>query len=150
MKKLLAFLGVALMLFAAGCSYYDSVHPDTKKNRKLFTSLTGVKADKSIRKVYVYADEFSGIDPFYCLAFEATPEAVARIVKKKQLEKKDREKDGSLWNLGFSVLPSEPWCNAEERDKSTLYYGYDKKHEVGYYLWHDPKTNKCQFLAVCF
>ena len=149
MRKLWAFLGVALMLLAAGCGY-DSDRPDTKKNRRLFTSLTGVKADKDIRKVYAYADYFPGIDPLFCLAFEATPEAVARIVKKKQLEKKDREKDGGLWDLRFSVLPSEPWWNAEERDKSTLYYGYDKKHEVGYYLWHDPKTNKCQFLAVCF
>ena len=149
MKKLLAFLGVALMLFAAGCGY-DSARPDTKSNRKLFTSLTGVKADKSIREVYVYADEFPYIDAHYCLAFKAKPEAVARIVKKKQLEKKDREKDGSLWDLGFSVLPSEPWWNAAERDKSTLYFRNDEKHEVCYYLWHDPKTNKCQFLAVCF
>ena len=150
MRKLLAFLGVALMLLAAGCSYYDSVHPDTKKNRKLFTSLTGVKADKDIRKVYAYADEFSGFDPLYCLAFEATPEAVARIVKKKQLEKKDREKDDGLWVLGFSGLPSAPWWNAAERDKSTLYFRNDEKHEVCYYLWHDPKTGKCQFLIVYF
>ena len=149
MKKLLAFLGVALMLFASGCDY-DSTRPDTKKNRKMFENMTGIKADRNIRKVYAYADYFPGIDPLFCLAFEATPEAVARIVKKKQLEKKDREKDGSLWNLGFSVLPSEPWWNAAERDKSTLYFRDDEKHEVWYYLWHDPKTGKCQFLIVYY
>ena len=41
MKKLLAFLGVALMLFAAGCDY-DSTRPDTKKNRKMFENMTGI------------------------------------------------------------------------------------------------------------
>ena len=148
MKKLLAFLGAVLVLCAAGCSNYDSVHPDTKSNRKLFTSLTGVKADKSIRKVYVYADEFSGIDPYYCLAFEATPEAVARIVKKSQLGKKDREKDEGLWDPGFSPHPPRPWWNAEERNKSDLYCKDDEKHRAFYSLWHDPKTGKCQFLAV--
>ena len=148
MRKLLAFLGAVLILCAAGCSYYDPVHPDTKSNRKLFTSLTGVKADKSIRKVYVYADEFSGIDPFYCLAFEATPEAVARIVKKKQLEKKDREKDELLWEPGFSPHPPRSWWNAEERNKSDLYHKDDEKHRAHYSLWHDRKTGKCQFLAV--
>ena len=66
MRKLLAFLGAVLVLCAAGCSYYDPVHPDTKSNRKLFTSLTGVKADKSIREVYVYADEFPYLDAHYC------------------------------------------------------------------------------------
>ena len=148
MKKLLAFLGAVLILCAAGCSYYDPVHPDTKSNRKLFTSLTGVKADKSIRKVYVYADEFSGIDPFYCLAFEATPEAVARIVKKNRLEKKDREKDKFLWEPGFSPHPPRSWWNAEERNKSDLYHKDDEKHRAHYSLWHDRKTGKCQFLAV--
>ena len=128
MKKLLAFLGVALMLFAAGCSYYDSVHPDTKKNRKLFSSLAGVKADKDIRKVYAYADYFPGIDPLFCLAFEATPEAVARIVKKNRLEKKDREKDKFLWEPGFSPHPPRSWWNAEERNMSDLYHKDDEKH----------------------
>ncbi len=148
MKKLLAFLGAVLVLCATGCSYYDSVHPDTKSNRKLFTCLTGVKADKDIRKVYAYADYFPGIDPFYCLAFEATPEAVARIVKKNQLEKKDREKDELLWEPGFSPPSPCSWWNAEERNKSDLYHKKDEKHRAFYGLWHDPKTGKCQFLAV--
>ena len=146
MKKLLAFLGVALMLFAAGCDY-DSTRPDTKKNRKMFENMTGIKADRNIRKVYAYADYFPGIDPLFCLAFEATPEAVARIVKKKQLEKKDREKDALLWEPGCSPHPSRSWWNAEERNKSDLYHKNDEKHREFYSLWHDPKTGKCQILA---
>ena len=148
MRKLRAFLGALLVLCAAGCSNYDSVHPDTKSNRKLFTSLTGVKADKSIREVYVYADEFPYIDADYCLAFKATPEAVARIVKKNRLEKKDREKDKFLWEPGFSPHPPRSWWNAEERNKSDLYHKDDEKHRAHYSLWHDRKTGKCQFLAV--
>ena len=148
MRKLRAFLGALLVLCAAGCSNYDSVHPDTKSNRKLFTSLTGVKADKSIREVYVYADEFPYIDADYCLAFKATPEAVARIVKKNRLEKKDREKDKFLWEPGFSPHPPRSWWNAEERNMSDLYHKDDEKHREFYSLWHDPKTGKCQCLVV--
>ena len=144
MKRLLVFLG-ALLLLAAGCSDYDTEHPDTKSNRKLFSNLTGVKADAGIREVYAYADEL-GFDAHYCLAFKATPEAVERIVKKMKLVKKDRVKDWSLWSDG----PTHdwlPWWNIKERESSNLYHKEVEQKEVNF-LWHDPKTGKCRLLVM--
>ena len=118
MKRLLVFLG-ALLLLAAGCSDYDTEHPDTKSNRKLFSNLTGVKADAGIREVYAYADEL-GFDAHYCLAFKATPEAVERIVKKMKLMKKDRIKDKWEWDTDFFLSPRARGGTGKREHKRTF------------------------------
>lgn len=147
MKKHLSFLFGLLLLCAAGCP--DSRKPDTRWNKKAFRNMTGLVPDSGIKGIRAYADEFSGIDPLYCMAFTATPEAVARIVDKRKMKKTVP----SEWHDNFHVPSSIKWWNAEERKISDYYVAEVKRDgttETMYYLWHDPKTGKCQFMMVCF
>ena len=149
MKRHLCFLFALLLLCTAGCIKYDSNTPDTKGNKKAFRNMTGLVPDSGIKGILTYADEFSGIDPLYCMAFTATPEAVARIVAKRKMKKTDP----SEWHENFSVPQPLKWWNAEERKISDYYVAEVKRNgttDVMYYLWHDPKTGKCQFMEVCF
>ena len=147
MKKHLSFLFGLLLLCAAGCT--DSRTPDTRWNKKAFRNMTGLVPDSGIKGIRAYADEFSGIDPLYCMAFTATPEAVARIVDNRKMKKTVP----SEWHDNFHVPSSIKWWNAEERRISDYYVAEVKRNgvtEIMYYLWHDPKTGKCQFMMVCF
>ena len=149
MKKYLSFLFGLLLLCAAGCTKYDSNTPDTKGNKKAFRNMTGFVPDSRIKGIRVYADEFSGIDPLYCMAFTATPGAVARIVGMREMKKTIP----SEWHDNFHVPSSIKWWNAEERKRSDYYVAKEMRDgtlDVVYYLWHDPKTGKCQFMVVYF
>ena len=149
MKKYLSFLFGLLLLCAAGCIKYDSNVPDTKGNKKAFRNVTGIVPDSGIKGIYAHAEEFIGFDPLYCMAFTATPEAVVRIVDKRKMKKAIP----SECHDNFYVPPSIKWWNAEERKISDYYVAEVKRNgttEIMYYLWHDPKTGKCQFMMVCF
>jgi len=149
MKKHLSFLFALLLLCAAGCTKYDPNTPDTKGNKKAFKSMAGIVPASDIKGILAYADEFSGIDPLYCMVFTATPDAVARIVERRKMKKTDPAE----WHENFSVPPSIKWWNAEERKISDFYVAEVKRNgvtDIMYYLWHDPKTGKCQFMMVCF
>ena len=149
MKKYLNFLFGLLLLCAAGCIKYDSNVPDTKGNKKAFRNMTGIVPDSGIKGIHAHAEEFIGFDPLYCMAFTATPEAVVRIVDKRKMKKAIP----SECHDNFYVPPSIKWWNAEERKISDYYVAEVKRNgttEIMYYLWHDPKTGKCQFMMVCF
>ncbi|MBP5781757.1 MAG: hypothetical protein J6X34_11070 [Clostridia bacterium] len=147
MKKHLSFLFALLLLCAAGC--YDPDTPDTKWNKKAFRNMTGLVPDSGIKGIRAHEELFPPVDPIFCMTFTATPEAVARIVEKRKMKKTDP----SEWHENFSVPPSIKWWNAEERKISDFYVAEMKRDgvtETMYYLWHDPKTGKCQFMMVYF
>ena len=147
MKKHLSFLFGLLLLCAAGCT--DSRTPDTRWNKKAFRNMTGLVPDSGIKGIRAHEELFPPVDPIFCMAFTATPEAVARIVEKRKMKKTDP----SEWHEDFSVPSSIKWWNAEERKISDYYVAEVKRNgttEIMYYLWHDPKTGKCQFMMVCF
>ena len=147
MKRHLCFLFALLLLCAAGCC--DPNKPDTKWNKKAFQSMTGLVPDSGIKGIYAHEEIFPPVDPIFCMAFTATPEAVARIVAKRKMKKTDP----SEWHENFSVPQPLKWWNAEERKISDYYVAEVKRNgttDVMYYLWHDPKTGKCQFMEVCF
>ena len=147
MKKHLSFLFGLLLLCSAGCT--DSRTPDTRWNKKAFRNMTGLVPDSGIKGIYAHEELFPPVDPIFCMAFTATPEAVARIVEKRKMKKTDP----SEWHEDFSVPSSIKWWNAEERKISDYYVAEVKRNgttEIMYYLWHDPKTGKCQFMMVCF
>ena len=149
MKRHLCFLFALLLLCTAGCIKYDSKTPDTKGNKKAFRVMTGIVPDSGIKGILAHAEFFPPVDPLYCMAFTATPEAVARIVAKRKMKKTIP----SEWHDNFSVPPSIKWWNAEERKISDYYVAEVKRNgvtDVMYYLWHDPKTGKCQFMMVYF
>ena len=147
MKKYLSFLFGLLLLCAAGC--YDPDTPDTKWNKKAFRNMTGLVPDSGIKGIRAHEELFPPVDPTYCMAFTATPEAVARIVDKRKMKKTVP----SEWHDNFHVPSSIKWWNAEERRISDYYVAEVMRNgttEIMYYLWHDPKTGKCQFMMVCF
>ena len=147
MKKHLSFLFGLLLLCAAGC--YNPDTPDTKWNKKAFRNMTGLVPDSGIKGIYAHEELFPPVDPTFRMAFTATPEAVARIVAKRKMKKTEP----SEWHENFSVPSSIKWWNAEERKISDYYVAEVKRDGVTdtmYYLWHDPKTGKCQFMMVCF
>ena len=147
MKKHLSFLFGLLLLCAAGCP--DSRKPDTRWNKKAFRNMTGLVPDSGIKGIYAHEELFPPVDPTFCMAFTATPEAVARIVEKRKMKKTDP----SEWHENFSVPSSIKWWNAEERKISDYYVAEVKRDgvtDVMYFLWHDPKTGKCQFMMVYF
>ena len=149
MKKYLSFLFGLLLLCATGCTRYDPNIPDTKGNKKAFRNMTGVVPGSDVKGIRAYADEFIGFDPFYCMAFTATPEVVARIVDKRKMKKTEPNK----WDENFHVPSSIKWWNAEERKISDYYVAEVKRNgttDVMYFLWHDPKTGKCQFVLMGF
>ena len=147
MKKRLSFLFGLLLLCAAGC--YDPDTPDTKWNKKAFRNMTGLVPDSGIRGIRAHEELFPPVDPIFCMAFTATPEAVARIVAKRKMKKTEP----SECHENFFVPPSIKWWNAEERKISDYYVAEVKRNgvtDVMYFLWHDPKTGKCQFMMVYF
>ena len=149
MKSCLGFLLALLMLCLRSCSGYDPDHPDTKGNKDAFESMTELVPDSDIKGIYAFAEEFLGFDPLYCMAFTATPEAVARIVEKRKMKKMD----APPLDEDFSVPQPLKWWNAEERKKSDYYVAREMRNGTTYakyYLWHDPKTGKCQFMVVYF
>ena len=140
-------LGLAfLLLGAAGCSDYDPQTPDTKANRRAFRMMTGVAPDADITGIYAYADEFSGMDPLYCMAFTATADAVARVVRSLDMV----PAESSFWHENFSVPSSVVWWDAEARQTSQLFVAENKAAKTRSYLWHHRQTGKCQFLMVGF
>lgn len=149
MKTCLGFLFALPLLCLKRCTGYDSNTPDTERNKKAFKSMTGLVPDFNIKGIYAHAEEFFGFDSLYCMAFTAPPEAVARIVEKRNMKKMDtppRDED-------FSVPEPLKWWNAEERKISDYYVAEvmrDGTTDVVYYLRHDPKTGKYQFMVVYF
>ena len=73
MKKHLSFLFALLLLCAAGC--YDPDTPDTKWNKKAFRNMTGLVPDSGIKGIRAHEELFPPVDPIFCMAFTATPEA---------------------------------------------------------------------------
>ena len=147
MKKYLSFLFGLLLLCTAGC--YDPDTPDTKWNKKAFRNMTGLVPDSGIKGIRAHEELFPPVDPTYCMAFTATPEAVARIVDKRKMKKTVP----SEWREDFRVPSSIKWWNAEERKISDYYVAEVMRNgttDVMYFLWHDPKTGKCQFIMVYF
>ena len=142
MKIRVILLLAAVLLCAAGCSG-DPKHPDTRHNRNMFEQLTRTKLSPGVKEIYGFSHDFD-IDPFYCLGFRATPEAVARIVKKLDLQK---QPESSAETCIDRQLINVPWWDREERRRSELYSMNDKKMEMVFSLWYDPETGKCQFLA---
>ena len=147
MKKHLSFLFALLLICAAGC--YDPDTPDTKWNKKAFRNMTGLVPDSGVKGIRAHEELFPPVDPIFCMAFTATPEAVARIVEKRKMKKTEL----SECHENFFVPPSIKWWNAEERKISDFYVAEVKRNgvtDIMYYLWHDPKTGKCQFMMVYF
>ena len=143
MKLLIFCLTTAVLFFLIGCTRYNHDIPDTGANRKVFKLITGIAPDSKVKKIYAYADEL-GIDPLYCAAFTATPQAVKQIIQKLNMKKQISSADGA--DLGPDSIS---WWSIEERKKSQLYKAENEKQRTIHYLWYAPETGQCQLLKWC-
>ena len=136
---LIFFVSVVL----TGCSDYDSAVPDTPGNRKGFKKLVGIDPGETVKKIYIFADEF--FEPSYCIGFETTPERIKEIIHKLGL----KEEENSSWETTVGLSPEgAAWWKAEDRKKSKFFSITTERY--GYRLWYDPSTGKCQLLSLCF
>ena len=143
MKLLIFCLTTAVLFFLIGCTRYNHDIPDTGANRKVFKLITGIAPDSKVKKIYAYADEL-GIDPLYCAAFTATPQAVKQIIQKLNMKQQISSANGA--DLGPDSIS---WWSIEERKKSQLYKAENEKQRTIHYLWYAPETGQCQLLKWC-
>ncbi len=146
MTKICILLLVSFLTIV-GCSRYEPEKPDAPANRKGFKAITRIEPGMDVKNVYFYADEFSGINPLYCMAFQASRKTVERIVEELNMT----ESNSVVTKEPLVNIPAKlKWWNAESRRKSKFYFVREEASKSEYFFWHDPVTGECQFMMFCF